>query len=74
MTVILATWKAKIQRIMLSGQLGQKFVKPHLNEKKLSTVACACHPSDGGKLKMEDQGAGQTGQKVRSYLQNNNQT
>jgi hypothetical protein len=27
----------------------KKFVRPHLNGKKLGMVAHACHPSDGGK-------------------------
>jgi hypothetical protein len=34
-------------------------------------VVLACYPKDAGSIKQEDYGAGQPGQKVRLYLQNN---
>jgi hypothetical protein len=35
------------------GWPGQKMsTRPHLNRKKLSVVAHACHPSNGGKPKI----------------------
>jgi hypothetical protein len=35
--------KVKIRKIMVPGQLGRKkFLRPHFNNKKLSTVAPAC--------------------------------
>jgi hypothetical protein len=30
----------------------KKFVRPHLNGKKLGVVVCTCHPSDGRRLKI----------------------
>jgi hypothetical protein len=54
MSVILAGWEAEIQKIMVSGQL-----RP---------VVFLCHPSYGGKPKIEDQGPCQTGQIVRPYV------
>jgi hypothetical protein len=48
--VILASWEAEIERIVVAGQPRQKnFVRPHLSGKN---AVCACHPRDGGKLKI----------------------
>jgi hypothetical protein len=45
-----ATQEAEIRRITVPGQpCGKKFVRSHLNSKKLDMVAGFCHPSDGRK-------------------------
>jgi hypothetical protein len=49
----------------------KKFTRSHLNRKMLSMVVYACHPSYSEIHKSEGCGPCQPGQKVRSYLQNN---
>jgi hypothetical protein len=41
-------WEAEIGNIKVPGQVGQKkkFVKPHLNGKKLGMRVCSCHLSN----------------------------
>jgi hypothetical protein len=64
--------ETEIKRIMVPGQPRQmKLQRFHLNDKKLGMVMRGCHASDGKKLKKEDQGSGQPGQKVRYYLKSN---
>jgi hypothetical protein len=56
MSIIIATWEAKIWRIAVPGQLGQKKKKKslHPNGKKLGMMAHACHPSYSGQYKIEE--------------------
>jgi hypothetical protein len=49
----------------------KKFARLHHNGKKLSVVVCACHSSDGGKLKIGELRFMQKNRKVKCYLQNN---
>jgi hypothetical protein len=58
----------------LEDNLGRKFVRRHLNQKKLDKLAHACHPSYMRKHKEEDFGQVQPGHKVRPYLKNNQGT
>jgi hypothetical protein len=45
--------EAEIGRIELSGQIRQESFQDSISmEKKLGVVVPACHPSDGGSLKM----------------------
>jgi hypothetical protein len=46
-------------------------MRPHVNEKKLGMVVRVCHPSEGGKLKIEDHSPGRHGEKVKPYFQHN---
>jgi hypothetical protein len=41
-TIILATWEAKMGRIVVKASLDKKFVRLHLNQ-QLGTVVCICH-------------------------------
>jgi hypothetical protein len=43
--------ETEIGRIAVPVWVEKKFMKPHLNGKKLSMMACTCHPSDHGKHK-----------------------
>jgi hypothetical protein len=44
---------AEIRKNMALRQpQGKKFVRPHLNGKKLGTVAHTCHPNEGRKHKI----------------------
>jgi hypothetical protein len=58
-----------MSRITVTGQPGQKPIRPHLNREELDVVAHNFHPSYS--MKWEDCGAGWPGHKVRPYLQNN---
>jgi hypothetical protein len=49
---ILATWKAEIRMIVVLGQTGQKVCKTPSQHKKSWLWWWACHPSNGGKLKI----------------------
>jgi hypothetical protein len=60
--------KAEIRRIMVPGQPGQKVSETLSPQKQFGHGACTCHSSDGRKLK--NCSPGQSGQKVRPYLQN----
>jgi hypothetical protein len=55
MSIILATWEAKIRKIMVPGQSRlkkKKFARLHPNGKILSVVALTCCPSSGRKFKI----------------------
>jgi hypothetical protein len=52
MQVLLAQACAEVRRIKLPGRLGNKFVRPHLNRKKLGMAAHACYLCNVGKLKI----------------------
>jgi hypothetical protein len=60
MPVILLPWKAKIEKIVVSGQLGQGVC-----ENTVHSIVVV------GSLKWEDCSTGLPGQKVRPYLKNN---
>jgi hypothetical protein len=49
----------------------KKFMRLHLNRKKLGMVVHTCYPSYCGKHKMGELGPGQPGQKLTPYLTNN---
>jgi hypothetical protein len=52
MPIILATWDTEIRKISTADQPSQKrFVKPHLNRKKLSMLAHAIIPATTGSVK-----------------------
>jgi hypothetical protein len=44
-------WEAEIGRIAVPGQPWQKFVRPHLNGKKLTMVARIYYPKDSRNCK-----------------------
>jgi hypothetical protein len=52
MPVILATWVAEIGRIVIQEQPRQKSCETPFQWKKAGHGSNACHPSDGGKLKI----------------------
>jgi hypothetical protein len=41
----LPTWKAEIGRIVVSVQLGKKFMRPHINQ-RLGFLALDCHSTN----------------------------
>jgi hypothetical protein len=65
MPVILATWEAEIERIMVYTSLSKEFDWSHLNGKKQYALVI---PVIAGSLKQEDHGLSWPGQKARPYL------
>jgi hypothetical protein len=70
MPVMLDIWEAEIGKVVFPGYQAKKFVKPHLNRKKLGVMVYICHPNNSEKCKIgEFQDC--LGRKARSYLKNN---
>jgi hypothetical protein len=53
MTVIPATWKAKVRRIVSPDKEKEKVGETPFQQTKLGMVACNHHPSYSGKCKRE---------------------
>jgi hypothetical protein len=56
--VILAIWEVELKKIAIHASSGQKsknlkkFVRLYFDSRKVGVVACACHLSNDGKLKI----------------------
>jgi hypothetical protein len=60
--------RLRLGRSQFQASPGKKPGRPHVNGKKCEHAVI---PATAGSLKWEDQGPGQPGQKVRPYVQNN---
>jgi hypothetical protein len=50
---------------------GKKFMRPHLNQYKLSMVACACYPNYVGNINRKITVQASWAINVKPYLKNN---
>jgi hypothetical protein len=66
-----APCKAEIRKVGFQACQAKKVARLHFNGKRVGVAVHACHPSYAGRLKIGGLCLGQSGQKVRSYLQNN---
>jgi hypothetical protein len=60
--------RVRYRGLWLQASWSKKFMRPHLNRKKLCKVVYTCHPGYGGKHKI---GGSWSRWKARPYFQNN---
>jgi hypothetical protein len=70
MPIILATQDAETRRMVAPGPPRQKFVRPHLNQKKLDMMACSYNPSYTRSINRRIIVLAGLGMNVKPYLKN----